>query len=311
MFGQVRNALADYAVDPRIAFWRDQSKWPDDAPEFVFIARAILQLGRKRFGEAWSDDIPATSLTWELPEHLSIYTPIEDIRRAVRVLQDNCETYRARSGMSLLSSGVGPDFPTRTEWELAREIIARDSAAKWTKFRPYLKIAGELSNGFKTGIVSSATRGFLGGEPMGKEWHFWNIEHSWLRFDTCRVAEDEPFGPKHVAGSGLWLFADKKSFERLLEGSAAPAPEGFSDPVSAQTLTRGRPAGRSTRYNWDVLAGQFARMVHDEGIPQDGSNRQIARRLADWASENLDDAPEENTIRPKVAIWRAQVAGAG
>ena len=105
MFGQVKNALMGDAVDPRIAFWSDQSKWPDDAPEFVFIARAILQLGRKRFGEAWSDDIPATPLTWELPDHLTVHTPMEDIRRAARVLQGTCDTYRARSHTYPLSSG--------------------------------------------------------------------------------------------------------------------------------------------------------------------------------------------------------------
>lgn len=39
--------------DDVLAFWGDRDAWPKDGPSHLFLARAVEQLGRERFGDDW------------------------------------------------------------------------------------------------------------------------------------------------------------------------------------------------------------------------------------------------------------------
>jgi hypothetical protein len=44
-----------------VAFWQTPLDWPGDQDDFVFLAKAVLQVERTLFPNAWIDDDPAHS----------------------------------------------------------------------------------------------------------------------------------------------------------------------------------------------------------------------------------------------------------
>jgi len=51
----------------RYDFWSNSDKWPSDAPGHVFLARAVLQLGKAHYGSYWTGEEPFSVLPDPLP----------------------------------------------------------------------------------------------------------------------------------------------------------------------------------------------------------------------------------------------------
>lgn len=67
---------------------------------------------------------------------------------------------------------------------------------------------------------------------------------------------------------------------------------------------RSRPAGPGAppRYDWDRFFAEIARRIYVQGLPRTQS--ELVREMADWF-QNRQQAPDESTIRRKVAlVWR-------
>ena len=305
-----RLAGALQPTDPRQQFWRRPDFWPQDSKDHVFAARAILKLGKAYYGDEWSDDSPASNLSEDLPEEFDLYTPLEDIRRAAHILQSVSESYAARTRMGLLAafpttSGQSP-FPTDTEWALAVATAKDDAERGRSAYLPFVFVAVGLAEACQLGTVKTATRPSAGGEPSEREWHFWNSEHLWLRFETCRIDEDNPFDTAASHSEGSWLFFDRKSFNEFVAGrppNIEPTPA--IDAEIKEQIRRPRRSGRSVKYEWAVPARELARIIREEGISESTTTASLAVRLADFLADKWTEVPDPKTLEDKVREWRA------
>jgi len=69
-------------------FWEDQGAWPIDTPGFVFLARAVNEIGRAGFGgewdRLWSDDWTTTPPANETEDEADLREDLEEEADAER-----------------------------------------------------------------------------------------------------------------------------------------------------------------------------------------------------------------------------------
>jgi hypothetical protein len=77
-------------------------------------------------------------------------------------------------------------------------------------------------------------------------------------------------------------------------------------PGSGAATTRRRRAGPGVppRHDWDAFYAALTRRIHDRGVP--ATQAELVRDMIAWfESRDLEQAPDESTIRRKVTpIWR-------
>ena len=275
------NAFANYApTDPRIAFWSAPHLWPIDSKDHIFAARAIIELGKAQ-QKNWSDSSPATALSWDLPGKLDLYTPLEEIRRGVDLLRGQEGSYREREPFrSILAlspyDSVASPFPTGAEWSQAVALAKAASEQSWSQYWPFVATGKGLADACTLGRVKTATRPIEGGLQTEQEWHFWNGEALWRRFETCRIDATAHFNFSTGSNVTSWLYIDRGTFDGFLTKNAAAAPAPDVDLASKEQVRRGRRAGRPPVYVWDKMVAEFARMVHEGEVGEARSTRQIA-----------------------------------
>lgn len=300
------NALMDVGIDPRIAFWKRPYYWPDDAPDQIFAGRAILELGRVAYGNKWSDDLPMTDLVWELPEQLTLYTPLEEIRRGCEALRVCSNSYRERvvESAATLMSSWSDDFPTKAEWREAVAHVRQQSISSWDRFVLFITVARELSEACKAGRIQSFLRPAQGGQPIEKPWYFWNVERSWSRFETCRVDPNHEYTLSPTPATGHWLFLDRPAFDGFCRDRAKPAERPAEVAPEVERIRRSKPRGRPRGDQIDMLAGYYARLLAAGEFTDETSTREVARRIFEFAAETCENPHDEEYIRERVAIWR-------
>jgi hypothetical protein len=67
---------------------------------------------------------------------------------------------------------------------------------------------------------------------------------------------------------------------------------------------RGAGPGVPPRYDWDTFFGALARKIYDNGLPS--TQAELVREMLAWfQSRHKEHAPDESTVRRKVAVvWR-------
>lgn len=299
----VNQLLALAQRSARESFWSSFASWPDDTPDHEFLGRFLLRYAKSMYGDGWSDSDPAVHIPEPLSPELNLSTPMPEIRRASSLLIEQVEAYRDRSRGGLF--GPGPDFPSRAEWMLAREAIDAQIDVAKLKYWRFLKVSIALHDAFKSEKIKTAVRGQWGGEIIGQHWHFWNMEYAHGRFETCRVKADDPFWLPAVE-TGNWLFVERQhgTVEPQIDSSLVSEERV----AAAEKRRPPRARGRKKISSWDAIFAAFARILHDEGIPEDANLSELARRLADTVTEQgIDDVPATKTIQEKVRIWLSSV----
>jgi hypothetical protein len=308
------NALMDDQIEPRIQFWSRRYFWPDDGPGQIFLARAVEKLGAVIHGGDWPLASPLTQLIWELPESLSLHTPIDEIWRAVPILREKCPTYRNRAGATLLTGFMPPDFPTRDEWAIAVAEMKMRSDQALSEYWPFIQISRQLAQACKAQEITSLTRPSVGGEFIEQPWWFWNTERAYVRCETCRVDPAAPFSTQAFAGSGDWIFLDTVSFERYCDKLATLSGEpNVAELTASETeikaIKRSKPKGRKRGSQIDELAGIYFSKISSGEWSEEMSLRETSKRLADIAAETWQDPLDEGYIREKLTIWRQPRGG--
>lgn len=307
------NALMAYSrmtdpVDTRTTFWSDPTRWPQDAGGFIFAAKALQRLGRRLFPSEWSDHSPLTEYIGELPESLWLSTPRSEIERGVRILRQSETSYTRRVGFGrgLLANLSESEFPTTEEWAEAVRLVKVAREQSWPLLLPFLKTEVALWRACLEGKIQSATRGYNGGAIEEREWHFWNYELAWARFDLCRVDPTQPHLSSTQTKPYDWLFIEENSLESFL---TAPSPDASliadaTERVRASEPTR-RRAGRRAKYDWQKMAAEFATLCGTGEIDDDASNSEIADLLLDRFSEIWEELPDKRSVEARVSEWRS------
>jgi hypothetical protein len=242
-----------------------------------------------------------------LPKNLTLYTPLEDVRRGVALLERSETSYvKKRPTLSLLS--LRPDvFPTDAEWAEAVELSKDAANRSWANYSPFANVAESLAAACKDGRVKTATRPAAGGALDQRDWHFWNSESLWFRFISCKVDAENPFARDRIADGGHWLFVERSSFRALVAGGddkSVSLPTS-NDATLMEAARRGRRRGRPPIHDWEAYAIQFGKMVEAGEITVDTSASGIAQKLLDWACLKWEHLPESSTVQEKIRDWRA------
>jgi hypothetical protein len=302
------NALSKYDNrSPRERFWSSPQTWPDDTADYEFVGRLILRRGAAMSGAEWNDLDPAAVIPMQLSEHVSIHTPAAELRQASDVLIMS-KLLPGQLGLHGLLAPPYPEIPSRADWAIAREIVVGQIDIAQARHRRFLRACFALEQVFKSGKVKTATRHYAGGELTPQPWHFWNMEYVWTRFETCRVNPSNHFDYIPCEAGGLWIFVERNnvisSISEFDDGVLEPSDNKIDEIVRDKPRVR----GRKSKSPWDTLMSALVRIVHDEGVPEAANISELARRLADWGSEQgLDEIPAPKTIEPKLRLWLAEL----
>jgi len=194
-------------------FWVTQH-WPRDVAGYVFLARAVGEVGRAIFGALWTDDEFKIEVPTLLPR-LPVDRPGE--RAEARKL---LETHRPEIGLAPLRSGkrhIPPVLPiTEAQWKIAYEISRKLSDDVRPALLRKARVKEEITQRCAEGTTSSAYRPTEGGKfsPISASW--WNTERAHNRFVMCQLNPRAPFG-LGFSGDGFgWIFLTRDSLDRYL-----------------------------------------------------------------------------------------------
>lgn len=295
----------DASNDPRVDFWRNTDHWPRDVGGYVFMARALLQIGRRAVPGEWSDDAPATRYDRELPENLWLETPHDLLMRGVTLLRANDTSYRARvgTGPGLFGNMTECQYPTTLEWKEAVEINKRQRSESSPKVLPFFMASFEVETACLDGALKSATMAPGGGALVEQPWHFWNFRSAWTRFDLCRAHPAEPERIPRPGDGAHYLFVTQVSLDQVLDNYSKDVrkAQSASADVAKATIAK-RAAGRPPEFDWSAFARELWRR-YAAGELAGLSKRAITDGMLQWCVDNWDAEPNSSHARERISNY--------
>lgn len=199
----------------RLQFWILDSEWPEKSPEWLFLGKAVLCIGRMLYPDDWRDIDPGRGLNDD--EWLGEVGEME------------------RGGLSR---------------DAAVAIVRKKALASVRRARSsFRRIATEC----RTGVLQSGIRPVGGGEITPLSTSIWATEYHRLedRMVFCQMRIDDPFaygvggiGSGKEKGMG-YLFIGRTGFDRVTwpspEAIKAAYPEGMPSP---QEMLRNKALGK-------------------------------------------------------------------
>jgi hypothetical protein len=201
--------------DERIRFWSEPKRWPRDTSEWVFLARAIIEVGECLHGEKWTGEEPTTPVDPALSPYRSSaaqwhQTLMHDLLRKHRP-----EFKRKPIGHGYFGWEV-PPF-TDDEWGAALVIASRIAEERRPKLTRFANTQWSLRDALAEGLLISALRPTSGGAfsaPLPPA--VWNTERLSHRFFFCQMNPRDPFGAGVAGDSYQYVFVSRPTLDRYL-----------------------------------------------------------------------------------------------
>jgi hypothetical protein len=180
-------------------FWQDQTAWPRDTQERVFLGRAVNQLGRALFGEEWTGEEPGIKT-------FSYFKIVTDSRATNNFIARYLPQFRRREYHGSMAppptgyDGHSPKFKfSEGELQEMELFIERHNETVPPAKERFKKVQDTIADGAVSGKLGTSFRAVAGGDfsPIPVSW--WNTERLGQRFASCLINPNDPFG----AGGGL------------------------------------------------------------------------------------------------------------
>lgn len=207
--------------------WSAPAKWPKNTPEYVFLARAIHQIGEAVHGGNWSEEIN--------PKNIFVSSKGTPLRT-----QSEASLMDRRNAALLMGKNVGsnnrePDELTPDEWKQAQELgrISNIKAAETRKAAikrrdMWLSIAEQVADALRNGRLESGMREPNSTQILGPQNRdSWNIDDVSECFARC--ARNISLG-YDSGGKNRFVFISSQSLAYFLEGVRASSPPTNSEP---------------------------------------------------------------------------------
>jgi hypothetical protein len=221
-------------------FWRDQSTWPRDTPEMVFMARAAIQLG-KTLVDGWTGE----EFTSEPLRPIDRATDARTINNIIarHLPQFGRREYRfSMAPVPIGSSGSAPPTFTITpeERRAAEEHIRTHNSKVAAALDRKRMLQDRIANHAMAGNLRTVYRLVAGGGfvPVLPDW--WNTERLDQRFAFCSVDPDDPFG----SGRKAWLFLSRANVDPILLASDGLGQDAAITNAATTTETMSRARGK-------------------------------------------------------------------
>jgi hypothetical protein len=200
--------------------WCDPDGWPIDTPPYVFLARAVDEVGHTLFSEDWR---PGFDITRKLHARLPVVWHAEprehdQAYELIRRHRPNLEAFKGR-----------PRKLTGVEWNLASVIIAELNRQEWPSVERSDKVKRAIISGAQAEKLCTAVRPVRGGQITEAPSWWWNSERISNRFSQCQLNPNDLFGDGVAGDHFSFIFVTRDSLTLFCK-SLSP-----SDPVK-QTI---------------------------------------------------------------------------
>ena len=215
-------------------FWLQGQPWPRDPAGYIFLARAVNQIGKAIYGIKWSGCEPGTSLPRLLPSKHSAGEGAK-IRAHDLIASQFPERPILRMTSPVWQSV--PDF-SDDQWKAAQKIAADLQREAIPACRRFSTVRETIIRECEARQLVAAYRGHDGRmlEVPPQHWNGDNLEN---RFVICRYNPRDPFSIG-IAGEGfLPIFTTGDSLKIILQRHARTEVQG-----SAATSEQDRDAGK-------------------------------------------------------------------
>lgn len=286
-------------------FWQDQTGWPRDTLEMIFLGRAVDQLGRTLFDQEWTGEEP-----WV--ETFS-YLKIGSNRRATN---DFIARYLPQFGrreyhgsMAPPPTGYDDDRPkfefSAQEYQELQLFIDRHNQAVPPAKKRFMEVQKAIADGAIAGKLGTSFRAIAGGDVSPIQLSWWNTERLERRFATCRINPNDPFG----SGGEAWIFVSRIDFE------------SWSQPNATQSTGPRQRRGAPNQYDWDDARQFVIRELNLHGdfdIPANQSEKwrtqtHLVGRLQNYMATRPGGGrmPSDSGAKANVARWVTEWRKAG
>ena len=219
--------------------WAAKATWPRDPAGYVFLGRAVHEVGRALFADAWTGDEPMTPFIQPLPEWPAL-APLSGRARAHSLLSQVSPftggTQAARTPNALL------EF-TPEEWAVARALVDQQVSATTAPLYRFWSVQRDIVDACEVGDLVVALRPKEGGQMWIAPTIWWNTDRWTERFHCCQLNPKDPFSTGPGGEDYWWIFVSRSSLDEYVQARAVPSPE-----------TPGAPA--------EIHLSPYLRMMH-------------------------------------------------
>jgi hypothetical protein len=237
-------------------FWQDQTAWPRDTQERVFLGRAVNRLGRALFGEEWTGEEPIAETFF----YLRIATDQRATNNFIarHLPQFGRKEYRGSMAPPPTGyDGHSPKFKfSEGELQEMELFIERHNETVPPAKERFKKVQNAIADYAVGRNLETSFRPFAGGDfsPIPASW--WNTERLAQRFAFCSLDPDKPF----KEGGTAWIFVARDDFEEILLRDASTGGITESDHVpstNAQPGKASRPGRKKGQGSLDNMDSPF------------------------------------------------------
>ena len=229
--------------------WHTPSKWISDPQGYVFLPRAMLEIGKALYPSDWTGAEPTTPVFLPLPlgsatarqsekqeAHIALCKERPEFGRKPLSVLPQFLTLRPRGGLSASGGPIIPPF-TNAEWQAAREIYRRREDAARPAWSRFAQVKKTVTDACRQGQLAFGLRPRAGGAvyPGKKEW--WETEGVTLhyRFEWFRISSAAPFA-NGLRDDADWICIARDSLDALLRRlspshAGATTAKGESDAI--------------------------------------------------------------------------------
>jgi hypothetical protein len=190
--------------------WHNSANWISDPDGYVFLPRAMLEIGKALYPNEWTGAEPTTPVFLSLPLGSAAARQWQKKEAHTALCKERPEF--GRKPLSVASGGpIIPPF-TDAEWQAAREIYRRRGDAARPAWLRYAQVKKTVTDACRRGRLAFGLRPHAGGAvyPGNAEW--WETEYNKLhyRFEWFRMSSAAPFttGLRDDAG---WICISRDS----------------------------------------------------------------------------------------------------
>ena len=209
--------------------WHRPNSWISDPFGYVFLPRAMLEIGKALFPDEWTGKEPTTPIFFPLPKVSVLASP--NVKRDVHSLLRAERPDFARPPLDALPRR--PDIVclphlhraqgrpivtfTEDEWAAARKIFQKREDVARPARRRYAKVCETVASACRSGDLVSALRPHNGGDAVEMRPSLWNTEGAALahRFECFSLDPSEPFSGG-LANREAWICVARNGLDALL-----------------------------------------------------------------------------------------------
>jgi hypothetical protein len=211
-----------------LEFWARPHTWPHDSHGYVFLARAIEEIGRAMFGQDWTGEEVTTEHVRRLPHQWQATPGDASYARAILMtVPEHAKQLPAPKpvlppSLNNLSRQpprpviVQPDSFTKEQWLAAQAAVRRQQEERAPALQRLSQVQLNIVKRCESAELISATRPTVGGGMtlIPSEW--WNTENWHNRFHMCQLNPSDRFGIGSTGQNHCWIFLTRESLEKFL-----------------------------------------------------------------------------------------------